>query len=169
MLGKSIIMNKRAFTLIELLVVVLIIGILAAIALPKYQYAVTKAKVTKIMIYMRSVKDASDLYYLQNSTYAGFDSNTVMIPTTGPCGTHANVFLACSISVGGQPVSIRQNFSNATWSCVAGGTKFCITEDTEPKNNLAQKLCKDLCGITQLQQGGGGCGVQKNIMACTFH
>ena len=62
--------NKQAFTLIELLVVVLIIGILAAVALPQYQKAVAKARVTQVLPYIRSVYDAEKVYYLANGTYA---------------------------------------------------------------------------------------------------
>ena len=63
-------MNKKAFTLIELLVVVLIIGILAAIALPQYNKAVLKSRLTQGIIYARFLHDAQKMYYLANGEYA---------------------------------------------------------------------------------------------------
>ena len=62
-------MNKKAFTLIELLVVVLIIGILAAIALPQYQKAVAKARATEAIVVLKAITDAQEVYYLANNEY----------------------------------------------------------------------------------------------------
>ena len=57
------------FTLIELLVVVLIIGILAAIALPQYEKAVVKSRYVQIQVSTNALYNALNLYYMANGTY----------------------------------------------------------------------------------------------------
>ncbi len=59
---------KKGFTLIELLVVVLIIGILAAVALPQYQKTVDKSRAAEIWPLLQSYKQAVDAFMLSAGT-----------------------------------------------------------------------------------------------------
>ena len=77
--------RHSGFTLIELLVVVLIIGILAAIALPQYEKAVEKSRLAEAKIILRHIANAQKAYYMANGEYAvRLDVLGIDIPGTVP-------------------------------------------------------------------------------------
>ena len=79
-------MNRKGFTLIELLIVVVIIGILAAIAIPKFANTKEKAYVASMKSDLRNLVTAEEAYFSDNnSMYAGSTANlgTNYRPSTG--------------------------------------------------------------------------------------
>ncbi len=67
--------NTRGFTLIELLIVVVIIGILAAIAIPKFANTKEKAYVASMKSDLRNLVTAQEAYFADNVTYATTTAN----------------------------------------------------------------------------------------------
>jgi prepilin-type N-terminal cleavage/methylation domain-containing protein len=110
--------NKKGFTLIELLIVVVIIGILAAIAIPKFANTKEKAYVASMKSDLRNLITAQEAYFSDNnSTYAQSTTNlgtnykassgiTVTlgsVTNTGWAATATSVSTAktCTITLGG--------------------------------------------------------------------
>ena len=62
-------MNQRGFTLIEVLVVIIILGLIAALVVPRITGRLDEAKVEATKIQMRAIKDALEQYKLDNGTY----------------------------------------------------------------------------------------------------
>lgn len=62
--------NNKAFTLIEMLTVVLIVGILAAVALPQYEKSVETTRASEAISMVRNIRDAQQIYYMSNGKYS---------------------------------------------------------------------------------------------------
>ena len=117
---------KKGFTLIELLIVVVIIGILAAIAIPKFASTKQKAYIASMRTDLRNLVTAEEAYFSDNTTYTNSTTslstsfhpsagNTVTFGTanaTGWAATSSNSFVpstatphSCGVWVGGVTTS----------------------------------------------------------------
>jgi len=67
--------NSKGFTLIELMIVVVIIGILAALAIPRFTQASARAKEKEADGILKQVYTLQNAYYANNGTYAGSSTN----------------------------------------------------------------------------------------------
>jgi prepilin-type N-terminal cleavage/methylation domain-containing protein len=106
--------NRKGFTLIELLIVVVIIGILAAIAIPKFSTTKEKAYVAAMKSDLRNLGTAQEAYFSDFNTYSASlptdytpsTGVTVVVGTVSGTGwaatsAHQNTTKTCAIAYGG--------------------------------------------------------------------
>lgn len=75
--------RERGFTLIELLIVVVIIGILAAIAIPKFAHTKEKTFVAAMKSDLRNLAVAQEAYMYENGIYSANLVDLTVVPSTG--------------------------------------------------------------------------------------
>ena len=107
--------TRKGFTLIELLIVVVIIGILAAIAIPKFANTKEKAYVTAMKSDLKNLSTAEEAYFADNQTYttslttAQFTTSAGVVVTIGSASgtgwsataSHGSTTKTCTLTLGG--------------------------------------------------------------------
>jgi prepilin-type N-terminal cleavage/methylation domain-containing protein len=113
--------NRKGFTLIELLIVVVIIGILAAIAIPKFASTKEKAYLASMKSDLRNLVTAEEAYFSDNQVYlAGTASNL------GGAGTELDATTHFVPSAG---VTVTAALSGNGWNATASHTATSKTCD----------------------------------------
>ena len=154
------------FTLIELLVVVLIIGILAAVALPEYGKAVERSRMTEAITLMDSVVKAQRRKFMQTNHYAsrfeGLDVSpkgakgeqyfTKGDPQTGAGGNGFEIFLVKSDFTASGVLASRMVDGNDRHPSLQ--YQYALNRDYQSDNvscwgfnQAGRELCADFCGI----------------------
>ena len=137
---------NKGFTLIEFLVVVLIIGVLAAIALPQYQIVVGKTKFSELKTLTKTFQQAAQRYYMINNTYEGINGNInkvldIELPAESNCQiwdeSSADMIRCCKKIF---------NTNMCFYSYRESGLPYlCLTFSTD-KSDIPNRLCHNETG-----------------------
>jgi len=150
--------TNKAFTLIELLVVVLIIGILAAIAVPQYQVAVEKSRYSTLMNNAKAIKEAQERYHLTNGDYTiDFNDLDIVFSNLHPdndkvyfkygyCSLswHPKKAVVCMLDMDSNTILYTYGYSESTMAEERYCRVFHATQGVT--DTLADRVCQSLTG-----------------------
>ncbi len=118
--------NRKGFTLIELLIVVVIIGILAAIAIPKFAATKDKAKLASVKTDVRNSETAEEAYFSDYATYGTY----AQLQTASNFSLSTGNTMAITAATNGYTVAAsNSSISSTITSCkvqVGGGASSTV-------------------------------------------
>ena len=121
--------NRKGFTLIELLIVVVIIGILAAIAIPKFATTKEKAYLTAMKSDLKNLTTAQEAYFADNVAYTTGFAATIYTVTAGVTGP------TIALTGDGWTGSVGHGLTSKTCAIYIGTTALA------PANNEGEPKC----------------------------
>jgi len=147
-------MNKKGFTLIELLVVVLIIGILAAMALPAYFRAVERSRISEAEILMGNIVQAQQRFKLRTGNKYAITWRALDTAPTGAVGNETAAF--CTKGAYTAPQAASGDNPAVDEACAGNGFLVKMTTDaTAPSDKaavIATRVNNDQYGGYQLKR-----------------
>ena len=126
--------KSKGFTLLELIIVIIVIGILAAMAMPQFMRVTERGRIAKALGHLELIRKAQGMYHIEQSEY----------------GSLTNI---ASASLGGLPEVGAINTNDSDWTYTVTGPSSTVFTAVATRDSCGYKAC--VINITQAGTIGG--------------